>query len=81
MTILYVHVLEHRNKQRLACMKLCEDRTDLNALVTGARGHSTAVEVVADVVDQVLVVCIDRLGLKHARRLATLHSARDFGVR
>lgn len=52
----------------------CWLSTDLYALVAGARGHSAAVEVVADVVDQVLMVRIDGFGLEHAGRLATFHS-------
>ena len=47
--------------------------TNLDTLVTGAGGHSAAIEVVAYVMDQVLVVRSDGLGLEHAGRLASLH--------
>ena len=47
--------------------------TNLDTLVAGAGGHSAAIEVVAHVMDQVLVVCSDGFGLEHAGRLASLH--------
>ena len=40
--------------------------THLDALVTGARCHALAIEVIGHIVDDVLVICGNILGNKHS---------------
>ena len=46
----------------------------LDTLIAGTGGHPTAIEIIADVVNQVLMVCTNRFSFKHAGWL-TFHSA------
>lgn len=68
------HLMGNENQFYWEMEEVCSYiHSNLNALVARTRGHSPAVEVVADVVYQVLVVGVDGFGLEHAGGLLGLH--------